>query len=268
MIFTMLNSWFVENFINFGSLFSFLFGIYFGAIIIALFYLYRVLKSLNKKRYLVNVQEYDVDGKEIEFLVKKAQQDFKDKNLRGEAGNIGHCVTLTKQLVIDIATKFFPDSKYPLLEISIDECLLLTGYITSRIEELLDHKGLRMLRKIKISTIVGLTNAKKVVDENAVVQTSKRYKLKKKYQAVMGALNIVNPVYWFKKIVVNKSMDLVIRKICVVVIGIVGEETYKIYSKQVFNEEMYIDTGVNEFIKEINDDLDKEEFEYVSEKEK
>ena len=87
-----LENWFVDNFINFGSLFSFLFGVYFGAVIFVLYYLFTVLKSLNKKRYLVNVQEYDVDGKEIELIVKQAQEDFKNKELRGEAGNIGHCI--------------------------------------------------------------------------------------------------------------------------------------------------------------------------------
>lgn len=267
-MFIFLSNWFVENFINFGSLFSFLFGVYFGAIIFVLYYVLTTLKSLNKKRYLVNVQEYDVDGKEIELMVKKAQEDFKDKNLRGEAGNIGFCVTLTKQLVLDIATKFFPDSKYPLLEISIDECLILTGYITKRLEELLDHRGLRMLRKIKISTIVGWTAVKKNVEDTTIVQTTKKYKLKQKFSAVMGAINIINPVYWFKRIVVNKSLDLVIRKICVVVIGIVGEETYKIYSKRVFNEEMYIDTGVDSFIDDLKKDLDKGEDNNVSKKEK
>ena len=263
-----LENWFVDNFINFGSLFSFLFGVYFGAVIFVLYYLFTVLNSLNKKRYLVNVQEYDVDGKEIELIVKQAQEDFKNKELRGEAGNIGHCINLVKQMVVDIATKFFPESKYPLLEISIDECLILTGYITKRLEELLDHRGIRMLRKIKISTIVGWTNVKKTVDDTAIMQTTKKYKLKQKFQAVMGAINIVNPVYWFKRIVVNKSMDLVIRKICIVVIGIVGEETYKIYSKRVFNEEMYIDTGVDAFMDELKDDLDKEVEENVSKKEK
>lgn len=254
-----LGNWFVENFINFGSLFSFLFGVYFGAMIFVLYYILTVFKSLNKKRYLVNVQEYDVDGKEIELLVKDTQERFKDKNLQGSEGNIGYCISLVKEMVLEIAKKFFPDSKYPLYEISIDECLLLTTYIRGRLEELLDHRGIRILRKIKVSTIIGFGNAKKVVDENEVVQTTKKYKLKEKYKAVMGAINVVNPVYWFKKIVVKKSMDTVIRKICVVIIGIVGEETFKIYSKRVFNEEMTIDTGVDDFVNELQDDLDESE---------
>lgn len=251
----LLENWFVNNFINWGSLFSFLFGVYFGAVIFVLYYLLTVFKSLNKKRYLVNVQEYDVDGKEIESIVKQAQEDFKNKNLQGEEGNITYCVNIVKKMVYDIAVIFFPKSKYPLLEISIDECLILTGYITRRIEELLDHRGIRMLRKLKISTIVNWTYVKKSVDETKVVQVSKKYKLKQKFDAVIGAINIINPVYWFKRIVVNKSMDLVIRKICIVIIGIVGEETYKIYSKRVFNEEKYIDTGVDNFIEDLKKDL-------------
>ncbi len=255
----MLDNWFIDNFINFGSLFSFLFGIFFGAVIFVLVYLLMVLKSLNKNRYLVNVQEYDVDGKEIELLVKATQDQFKDKKLQGEEGNIGYCMNLTKDMVYEIAQKFFPESKYPLFEISIDEALVLTGYVTQRLEQLLDHRGIRMLRKIKISTIVGITSVKKTVEENEVVQVTKKYKIMQKYKAVMGAINIVNPVYWFKKIVVNKSMDIIIRKICVVIIGIFGEETFKIYSKRVFNEELTIDTGVDSLLSDIRKDLDEED---------
>ena len=41
-------------------------------------------------------------------------------------------------------------------------------------------------------------------------------------------------------------------------IAITGEETYKIYSKKVFNQEKTIDTGVEDLYDEIKAELKKE----------
>lgn len=252
----MINAIDISSMFNIGSLFSFLTGVFFGLSIFLLIYVYMVIRSIGKKRYLVKVEEYDIDGKEIEMLVKETQDKFKDKKLKGEDGNFPYAMKLSANLAKDIACKFFPNSKYPLYEISIDETILLSEYITRRVEELLNHRGIKLLRKIKISTIISLTNAKKTVDENAIYKTTKKYKVKEKVKSAMGLLNIVNPVYWFKRVVMDTSMDLIIKKICIVIIGIVGEETFKIYSKRVFNEERLIDTGVDEMIKELNGELE------------
>ena len=42
---------------------------------------------------------------------------------------------------------------------------------------------------------------------------------------------------------------------CLVIIAIVGEETYKIYSKKVFNKEVEIDTGSDAFIEEMSESI-------------
>ncbi len=246
------------DFINLGSLFSFLFGIFFGLSIAFLMYIYSVLKTLKKNKYLVNVQNYDIDAKEIELLVKSYQEGFQEEKLKGIGDNIVRTTNISKEMSIKIAEKFFPDSKYPLYEISIDEAIMLATYITKRVDELLSHRGLRLFRKIKISQIIKWSTVKKEIDETAIVQTSKKYKIKQKIKAVMGVLNIVNPVYWVKRVVVDKSTNIVIRKICTMVIGIVGEETYKVYSKSLFKEEMEIDTGVENYFKELKEELDKD----------
>ena len=43
---------------------------------------------------------------------------------------------LSLELSKDIATKFYPESKYPLLELTIDETLMLGHYITDRIDKI------------------------------------------------------------------------------------------------------------------------------------
>ena len=47
-------------------------------------------------------------------------------------------------------------------------------------------------------------------------------------------------------------MNLIVDKICIVIISIVGEETYKIYSKKVFNKEVEIDTNVDDEIEDLS----------------
>ena len=50
-------------------------------------------------------------------------------------------------------------------------------------------------------------------------------------------------------------MNIILNQICLVVIGIVGEETYKIYSKKVFKKEVEIDTGTEAFIEEMSESI-------------
>ena len=50
-------------------------------------------------------------------------------------------------------------------------------------------------------------------------------------------MNIFNPVYWVKKLMISTTLVAVSNKICGIVIDVVGEETNKVYSKNVFNIE-------------------------------
>ena len=82
------------------------------------------------------------------------------------------------------------------------------------------------------------------------------------------SINIFNPLYWARRAFLNTALDLVINKLCISIIGIVGEEVYKIYSKRVFEEERYIDTQVDELVKSMENDLkevtQEEVDEYIS----
>lgn len=248
----------VNDFINIGALLGFLIGILFGFTIFGLLYLYAVLKSLHKGKYLVNVQSYDIDAKEIEMMVKDYQENFKKNKIKGMGPNITEAVKDSREMGKKIAETFYPDSKYPLYEISLDEAIMLATYITKRVDEVLSHRGLRMFRKIKISQIIKWSTVAKSVEESSIVQADKKYKIRKKIKAIMGAINIINPVYWFRKVVVDKSTNIVVRKICILIIGIVGEEMYKVYSKSLFNEEMQINVNPENLFNELREELDKE----------
>lgn len=242
--------------INFANFFSFLIGLGVGFVIFALVYLLLILLSLNKKKYVIKSQINDVSDEEIKKIILDAQKAFKDKKLKGEDTMIGYCYNLSKDLVIHIASRFFPNSKHPVFELSIDELILLANYISLRVDEILSKRGLRIFRKLKISTIVGWTDVKKTIDENPIVKATKKYKISETLTAAKKVINVINPLWWAKRFISTASMNLLLKKVCLVIMGIIGEETYKIYSKSVFDKDVSLDSGVNEIVEEIeNEDL-------------
>jgi hypothetical protein len=235
---------------------SFLIGVGFGFLILFLFYIYAVIKSLNKGLKLRSADEQDIDEEEIKWLIEDAQKQFKDKNLRNEIGIFKYLGQITRELSIDISKKFYPKSKYPYLELTVDETLKLSHYITNRIETLLDGKILRLTRGMTLAKIAEMNDTKTKIENNPIVHTALKYR--KATKAAMSIINAVNPVYWFRRLTQESVTNIVIVKIGVALIAITGEETYKIYSKKVFNEEKVIDTGVDDLYEELKADLKKE----------
>jgi hypothetical protein len=232
---------------------SFLIGVSFGFLVLLLFYLYAVLKSLNKGLKLRGTDEQDIDEEEIKWLIQDAQKQFKLKDVRNEIGYAKYLGQITKELSIDVAKKFYPKSKYPYLELTLDEALLLNHYITNRLEELLQGKILRLTRGMTLAKIVELNDTKTKIEESAIVKTAKKYK--NAARTAVSVINAVNPVYWFRRVTQETVTQVVMNRIGLALIAITGEETYKIYSKKVFNIEKSIDTGVEDIYESIKDDI-------------
>ena len=240
---------------DFNSLVSFLIGILFGVSLLALLYSLLVVSSIKSKKYVVKTKNETVTDEEIMEIINNATLQFKDKSLKGAKNTIGHCWSICSNLTQDIARKFFPKSKRPFAELSVDELLLLAIYISNRINELIDRPGLRLVKKVKLSTILALGDAKNVIEASELMKMTKKYKIMKMVDTVKGALNILNPVYWFRKTVMNSTLDFAVHKLCLAVIEIVGEETYKIYSKRVFDEEKNLDLNVDGIVDELDEEM-------------
>ena len=240
---------------DFNSLVSFLIGILFGVSLLALLYSLLVVSSIKSKKYVVKTKNETVTDEEIMEIINNATLQFKDKSLKGAKNTIGYCWNICSNLTQDIARKFFPKSKRPFAELSVDELLLLAIYISNRINELIDRPGLRLVKKVKLSTILALGDAKNVIEASELMKMTKKYKIMKMVDTVKGALNILNPVYWFRKTVMNSTLDFAVHKLCLAVIEIVGEETYKIYSKRVFDEEKNLDLNVDGIVDELDEEM-------------
>ena len=215
-----------------------------------------VVSSMKSKKYIVQAANIEVTDEEIKEIIDHAIIQFKDKDLKGSKATMIHCKDVSFAMASDIARKFFPKSKRPLAELSLDEILKLSVYISERINAIVDRPGLRLIKQVKLSTILSLGDAKKVIEESALMKITKKYKIMSVVKKITGVLNIFNPVYWVRRLVINTSLDFAFKKLCLAVIGIVGEETYKIYSKRVFDEEKSIDVNVDDIIRSIDDDLE------------
>lgn len=237
-----------------SSLIAFVVGIFVGFVILCLVYLILVLSSLRKKKHIVKT-DVVVTDEELAMIYKNSITAFKDKTLKGPNALIGHCFNVSSDMVKDIARKYYPKSKYPLAELSVDEILMLTKYISDRINELVDRPVLRLLKKVKLTYILSLYDTKKKIDDSAIVKVTKKYKVKRIFKSVIGALNVLNPIYWVRKLVIDKTLDAAMKKLCNVIIGIVYEETVKIYSKRVFDEEKIVSANIDKYIYEIDAEM-------------
>ncbi len=242
---------------NFSLLFSFLIGIGVVIAIFALIYLIIFLTSINRKNRFSSLSPNTVSDEEVKQIIEETKMIFKDKKLKSYKSNIVFCKDLSYELIVNIAKKFYPESKHPLFELSIDEVLMLTMYISNRLDEIFDARFIRMFKKIKVSQIIGMAEIKEKIEANSIVKATKKYKIKEALSATKKVINIVNPVKWAQKAIINTSTNFAIKKLCLIVISIVGEETYKIYSKAVFDSVVEIDTGVSLLVDEVNSELEE-----------
>lgn len=240
-----------------SALISFIIGISVGFFGMLLMYVYAILKSMNKGLKLRSTDEADIDEEEIKWLIQDAIKLFKDKDVRNDVGFGKHLIDVNKELSVDIAKKFYPQSKYPYLELTIDETLQLNHYITDRFQELMaSSKILRLTRGLTLSKIAEMNEVKQSFEKNVIVKTAKKYSKVTKAAAAM--INVVNPVYWIRRFTKDVALQVITIHIGITLIKITGEETYKIYSKKVFNEEKTIDTNVEQLYDDIKKDIKTE----------
>src|SRR5690606_5584264 len=134
-------------------------------------------------------------------------------------------------------------------ELSLDESLILLRYVSDRFNELLNKPILKMFKGMTLRRLITLNDAKVKIDNNLIVKTSNKLKAFEIFKSSMMVLNVVNPIYWFRRLVLDNVTNAVMVKLGLVIISLTGEETYKIYSKKVFNEERELDSGIEDIYK-------------------
>lgn len=241
--------------IDIGWIITFFSGVVFGFILLLLIYMVSIISSLNSNMKRKPVQEADIDELEIKYLIKDAHKMFKDKKLRDQIGYGMHLLNLSLELGNNIAEKFYPTSKYPYLELTLDESLVLLKYVSDRFNELLNKPILKMFKGLTLNQLITINDAKVKLDNNLIVKTTNKLKIDKIFKNTMMVLNVVNPIYWFRRLVLDNVTNAIMIKLGLVVISLIGEETYKIYSKKVFDHDKQLDSGISEIYKDIEETL-------------
>lgn len=240
---------------DYRILVTLLIGILLGLIISVSFYgilLLISLKNTEKKNKTTTVESTLTDD-ELLNLVKQIKQDFINTTSTFTPGEkLTVLGTTVLNTVKSIAGTFYPNSKYPLFELNMEELIMLARYISDRIEVVFDKKMLKHFKNMSISQVLNMLDNYKRVNESKAVKTFK--KTGPVRNTVVSILNYANPVYWFKRLVINGTINTALTKMCLIVIDIASSETIKVYSKRVFNQEMEIlEEEINNEINEMEE---------------
>ncbi len=246
--------------VTIANIYTFIFGIAIGIAITTIAYLLYVLKQMNSEKFrsmvsmkiveakiedkmpleeklkLIAEKDSDLKRRKACALILEYEELFKDKRLRKGYTNIEFTKYLTWSLIQNIAQIYYPKAKRPYLNITISDATKLIKYASQRVDQILDINGLRILRKLNINSANGMLNFYKRVYDLKLVKLIYKYKLNKIFFGFKVLINIINPIYWVRKLIVNRSFNVITKRICVNVIQIAGEEAYNIYSKNAFNE--------------------------------
>lgn len=218
------------------AIFNFLIGVVTGFVLLFLTFL--LIATINRRRRFRKrmLNKLPLEDHEVYELIQMKQEQLIDTVRLTDNAYFSVAFDLSFELLEEIARHYFPDSRYPIYEISIEELLDLNKYITYRLETLVNGRVLRHFKNYRISSIVKMLNMKKAIDNSKAMKLSRKLKLQKVYSATRTVLNYANPVYWFRKLAIKPTTEVVTKEVCKYIIAIVGEETNKVYSKS-FQEE-------------------------------
>lgn len=224
--------------ISFGGFVNFFLGMVTGVVAFLSFFVFFSFRGKHINLDNIKRPDVEVDEEELRMLVKNKQAKLK-RALKYDSNGVGkNTLNCSYELLEEISRYFFPESKYPMLELSVHELIDLNKYISDRVDELLDIPILKHAKKMRIISIVQMFEKKKMLEESKLMKAAKKARLGKVLKYGGMALNAVNPVYWFRKLVINTSIDAMTRKICIEIIAVVGEETTKVYSKKLFDKDI------------------------------
>jgi len=242
--------------ITFGGFINFFLGMITGVVF---FLLIVTIFSIRGKNIPLDTKkpEGEISEDDLRKLIEHRQLSLKRTLKLKNNGAFKVTMEMSLELVEEISRYFFPNSKYPMYELSVNELLELNHYITNRVDEILEVPILKNAKKTRIITIVNMYEKKRMLEESKVAKAAKKMHLGKVIKYGGMALNAINPVYWFRKLVLSTSIDAITRKLCVAIIGVVGEETAKVYSKKLFDSDVelgLVEENMQDLLSEGDDD--------------
>lgn len=245
-----IDDFFTEIFSGLGKNFSWssvvvlLTGILIGFVLSLAIYLIIFVASIKAEKKKIDENRIKDEDALKEDLVEKVSEiktnflnDSTGLSTKEKSQMLG---TTIYQTVNVIASTYYPESKYPIYELSVDELIVLLKYLSTRLDEVFSKNILKLFRKMTVTQVFNFIDAKKKVEDNKIVKATIKAKPHKIISTITATLNYANPIYWFKRIFTNTVVNFTINKIFILVIDIVADETSKAYSKSIYNEEINI----------------------------
>ena len=248
---------------NFASIIAFLTGILSGAILLFLIYVFHVVRYLRKKDEIRVPFDASVNIATVQEISNKYQDKYKQIISKKSGIDFKLFKELNYDVMVEVASLYYPDSKNPLSELTINEIKELDHQLLDQVDKLLSKFGLKFLGDVKLSKLITLVNAKKTIEENVVVKKTKG--LQRVSKLIWNTINIINPLMWIKKGVINPSISVLTNKICLYVIDMVAIKTNNIYSGEQFIQDLTDEENqkfiecVQDMMIEDDDEVDEEQ---------
>jgi hypothetical protein len=230
-------------------------GIAVGLIIFFLIYLYACLKKVDRRIKRSKNEIEDISKEQVRLIIANSAKEYKNKELKKEKGMFLHLKDVCLNEIKEIATLFNPHSPYPMLEMTIDEAIIFSNYLVKEVDVILSGKIFHLFRKYTIAQLFVLKDKQEALMNQKAVQLAQNNEVKSFGKTALTIINYFNPVYWIKKLFIDKTIKIVLDKVGLVVVNVVGEESYAIYSKKSELLEGAIDKDINTLYDEISSEL-------------
>jgi len=237
--------------IEWADIRNFLLGMGTGFVLLAVFVALVMITGRRNQTKIIKSKESPLLDASVVTMIEAKQGLLTETARIADNAYFRVAFELSMELMTEIAKYYFPDSKYPIYELSIQELLNLNYYITKRLEKLINGRFIRHFKNYRISSIVSILNKKKALDNSKLMKLNRQYKVSKILSIGATVLNYANPIYWFRKLALKPSTTLVTKEACKLILQIVGEETNNLYSKKLFEtpeDEMKIETELDQMI--------------------
>ncbi len=242
--------------ITWNTFWTLIAGIVIGFVICSTIYGILLMNSISKKEKEIENTKKDIDDDKINNIVEQIKNSYVEES---EGLSVTSRFDILGKKIIEIVNKisseYYPESKYPIYELTIEELILFMHYLSNRIGDIFDKPLLAPFKKISIAQIFKILDTKKKIEETKAAKAFKKANVGKVSSIIMGGLKYANPVYWVKKLFVGSTINFASRKISFLIIDIVADETNKTYSKSIFNKErrlkqLEIETSLKELERE------------------
>jgi len=140
--------------------------------------------------------------------------------------------SLSRELVMKIASIYFPDKEEPLYQATVAGLLHLVRRVIERVEGYITRVPLSMVRDRTVEEILYLHRGYKKVKESRFGQILGNSFVNTARKLVWGAYNVTNPWYYGRQIAWTVGKELGLRYLLTLIITIVGEEAVLLYRRE------------------------------------